>query len=128
MSIPVIKFVAPIVDEHGGRFNEAIVYPIKVKCNALTCLDAELENGEGDYIVSNEVEAITYSVQYYYSAQTLADGFRSRTLREEVSGAYTNVFNVDVGDAEVLAILGSLQRHEEKLLNAVKADIIRRFS
>ena len=127
MSIPVIKFATPIVDEHGGRFNEALVYAMQLRCNSFTDLDAEAENGEGNYTVTNEVEAITYRVQYYYSEQTLADGFRSRTLKEEVDGAYTNVFNVDVDDPEVLAILGSDQSHEEKLLNAVKVDIIRRY-
>ena len=125
MSTPARVFEAPITDEYGGRFTLAVVGILEVGGNAFTGLKSV--NCEGNYTVTNEVEAITYKVQYYYSEQTKAEGHRSRPLKNEIDGAFSDVFNVDVDDPEVLAILGSDQGHEEKLLNAVKVDVIRRY-
>ena len=125
MSIPVKTFSTKITDEYGGVFAMAFV---AVRQFVKNSLDSGLsESCDGNYSITNAVEAITYKANYWYSDETKAAGKRSRPLKNEVDGGFSDVFEVDIDDPEVIQILASDQDHYEKILNAIKVDVIRRY-
>ena len=126
MDIPARTFIAPLVDEYGWLFKKAVVGILALEGNAITGLKSV--NCEGNYAIENDVEAIAYKVMFYCSDETKAAGYRSRPLKREESGAFTDAFNVDMANPEVIEILKSGKGHEEKLLSAVIADIELRYS
>lgn len=122
----VKTFNAKISDEYGGQYPQAI---IAIRAFSETSQNTGYsENCTDEYQMESELDAITYQANYWYTAQTKAQGRRSRPLVAEVDGAFTDVFEVDLGNPAVTAVLESNLPHTDKILRAVELDLIRRFA
>ncbi len=126
MNTPVKTFLSRVVDEYGGEYHQAF---IAVRAFSETSQNTGYsENCEDNYNIESELEAVTYKVNYWYSEQTKADGRRSRPLIQDVNGAFTDVFEVDIEHEEAIQILNSAMAPFDKILHLIQADVIRRFS
>lgn len=125
MTTPVKTFFSKITDEYGGEYPQAFV---AVRAFSETSQNTGYsENCEDDYKIETELEAITYKVNYWYSEKTKADGKRSRPLINEGADGFTDVFEVDLENAETVQILASAMAPTDKVLHVIKTDVIRRF-
>ncbi|QDP63246.1 MAG: hypothetical protein Unbinned1520contig1002_44 [Prokaryotic dsDNA virus sp.] len=126
MKTPALTFFSKVTDEFGGEFPLAFVSVRKWSESSQT--SGESIDGRADYAVESDVEAIAYKVSYWYTPETEAAGKRSRPLLIDKNGTFTDVLNVDMEDAEVVAILAGDSDHVSKILLAIKADITRKFN
>ena len=126
MTTPVKTFTAHITDEYGGEYPQAVV---AIRAFSETSQNTGYsENCEEAYKVETEIDAITYKVNYWYSAQTKAQGRRSRPLISDVDGAFSDVLEVDLDQPDVMSILGGSLHPVDKVLQAIKIDLLRRFA
>jgi hypothetical protein len=126
MTTPVKTFFAKVTDEYGGEYPQAFV---AVRAFSETSQNTgRSENCEANYVIETELEAITYKVNYWYTEQTKANGKRSRPLINDDNGVFSDVFTVNLEDPEVIQILDSAMEHNDKILHAIKSDVMRKFS
>jgi len=125
MTAPVKTFTAKVTDEYGGVYPQAIV---AIRAFSETSQNTGIsENCEENYKVETELEAISYQVNYWYSAQTKAQGRRSRPLATDEAGEFTDVFEVNLELPEVINTLSSNIQPTEKVLQVIKLDFMKKF-
>jgi hypothetical protein len=122
----VKTFFSTVVDEYGGVFEQAFV---AVRAFSKVSQDTGYsEECEGEYLITSELEAITYKVNYWYSEKTMSEGRRSRPLKVDNAGVLSDVLTVDLESPEVVEILATDMDPIERVLRAIKADAVRKFS
>lgn len=126
MATPVLTFHSKVTDEYGAEFPQALLAVRAVAESSQTTMYSE--SLEGVYDMNSDLEAITYKVNYWYTDQTKAAGKRSRKLIRDENGSFTDEHTVDLDDPEVATILNGDSGHVEKVLQAIKADITRKFN
>ena len=124
MTNPVKTLTCTIVDQFG-RMDGAFAAIYGVSSSAQTT--AKAENTTQGYVIKNQVEAISYNANYWYNHQTQIDGYRSRPLKVEEDGVYTEVMLVDLERPEIQAILDSNLTPLECALECAASDLKRRF-
>lgn len=126
MTTPVKVFNTKITDEYGGEYPQAVV-AIRAFSESSQNTGTSADCVEA-YKMEIELEAITYKANYWYTAQTKAQGRRSRPLvGEDGDGEFSDVFEVDLDLPEVAVILASNTPQVEKVLQAIRADMLKRF-
>lgn len=125
MNMQVKTLTCTIVDEYGGRYDGAFVAIRGASSSSQTTLRSE--DCEADYVVDNNVEAISYHANYWYNMQTRADGKRSRPLKIEEGDGFTDVLLVDLNHPEILSILSGNLTATERDLACAESDLMRRF-
>ena len=123
---PVKTFFAKVTDEYGGEYPLAFVAVRAFSETSQTT--GHSENCEDNYNVESELEAITYKVNYWYTEQTKSDGKRSRPLIHEDNGVFSDVFTVDLEASDVVQVLAGDMEHFDKVLQAIKYDVTRKFN
>jgi hypothetical protein len=126
MTSQVKTFFSKVTDEYGGEYPNAFVAVRAFSETSQTT--GYSENCEDSYSIESDLDAITYRVNYWYSDITRANGKRSRPLNHEENGVFSDVFTVDLMDLEVIKILSGDYGHTDKVLDAIKADITRKFN
>jgi hypothetical protein len=125
MSRPVKLFNARVPDGYGRTFDEAVVAvrafseTSQNTANSVNCISA--------YHVEQEVEAITYKVNFWYSPETKTEGFRSRPLLVDIAGVFTDVLEVNLDDPGVTQILSGAGDQVDNILNAIEYDFRSKF-
>ncbi len=115
-----------IIDEYGGRYDGAFAAIRGASSSSQTTMRSE--DCESNYVVDHNVEAISYHANYWYNMQTRADGKRSRPLKIEEGGGFTDILLVDLNHPEILAILSSDMHQPERDLACAESDLMRRFT
>lgn len=126
MTEPVGTFFAKVTDEYGGEYPDAFLAVREHSESAQTT--SRSETCEGVYVTESRFEAITYKVNYWYTDQTKAEGKRSRPLLNDSDGVFTDVFVVDLDNPQVSQILDSDLQYDTKIIEAIAADVRRKFS
>lgn len=136
----VTTFDCSVIDQFG-KIDNAFVAIYGVCANAIR--KAEATNIRSEYDLSNNVEAITYHANYWYTRQAEADGYPSQQVKEEeelspeVKDAegnitqkrefrVTEVLTVDLSHPDVVNILASNMQPLECDLACAASDVIRR--
>jgi len=121
----VKEFIAPsITDEYGGKFPQA--YVAVWDWSESSQRTGTSKEGETEYDVSLEVEAISYKWNYWYN-QSLKGNLPSRPAKQFIDGEFTSVFTVDLENPAVINILNGTGDPETNILNAIEFDIKTRF-
>ena len=125
METPVKTFHAPITDEYGGQYPQALVAVRDWANYALesgTSIDCE-----GNYKIESDIDAITYKANYWYSGELKASGKRSRPLLHETEEGFSDVFKVDLEHQQSIGIINGDLDPINKVLHLIRLDITRRF-
>jgi hypothetical protein len=125
MNMQIKTLTCTILDEYGGRFDGAFV-AIR-GASIYGQLTSKSEDCESDYVKVNKVEKISYHANYWYNMQTRADGMRSRPLKIQEDGAFTDVLLVDMSHPEIVAILELDLDTQECKFTCAESDLKRRF-
>ena len=126
MTIPVKVFTTQITDEYGGVYPNAVV---AIRAYSETSQNSAVsEDCTENYIVETELDAITYKANYWYTTTTKDHGRRSRPLISDDSGLFTDVFEVNLEDENIINILASSLHPVEKILQAIEVDLLKRFA
>lgn len=129
------------VTDRYGRIDGAFVAIYGVCANAVR--KAEAQNKGEEYKLSNDVSAITYHANYWYSQQAESEGYPSQQIKEEEEVFFdvtdengsvtteskielTDILTVDLTHPDIINILYSNMEPLECDLACVESDIIRR--
>ncbi|MEE8288943.1 MAG: hypothetical protein V3R25_05975 [Nitrosomonadaceae bacterium] len=121
MTSPVRTLICTIIDEFGGKFDNAFVAIRGSSSSAQTTRRSE--TCEGEYVVKSKVEAITYQANYWYSTKTKSKGNRSRPLLIKDGPGYDDVINVDLSRHEIIEILAKGLSEEERDYACIESDL-----
>lgn len=117
-------FSCQIRNEYGGVFPGAFVAVRAWSENSQST--GVSEDCEGEYTIETELDAITYKVNYWYTNATKQEDWRSCPLIKKGEDGFTDVFEVDLDDAEIIQIMNSSMAPLDKVLQVIKADCVRR--
>ena len=126
MSTPVKTFEAKFTDEFGGVYLRAIV--AIHEWSQSSQITGRSEDCKEDYVIGTDVEGIAYKGRFWYSAETNADGFRSRSIVIDKGGEFDNLLNVDIEREEIKTVMDGDMDLEDKILLAIKLDFLHRFA
>jgi hypothetical protein len=126
MTTPVKTFTAKFTDEFGGVSPQAII--AVHRWSATSQISGESEDCKKDYKVSTDNEAISYTGRFWYSAATLANGFRSRSVVIDKDGTFESLLDVDIEREEIRTVMSGDMDHKDKILLAIKLDFLHRFA
>lgn len=127
MTKQVKSFTAPINDEYGGRFEDAVV---SVRDWVVTRQDkgSSPDLIQPYEIVTGEILGLTHKSSFWYNGTTKAQGEMSRPLRQkDGDGGLTDVFEVDLEAEEIKLIFDGAGDTEERILAAIAKDTQLRF-
>ena len=123
---PVKVFTCKIKDPYGGEYPQAVVAILDYAGNPV--IRGKAKDAESGYEVTNTIEYVSYKVQYWYSAQTKAQGFRSQPLLIEGGDGFTDMLDVDIEREDIANVLEGNLQVEDKILHSAKLDLISRFA
>ena len=122
----VKTFYCKIKDEYGQTFPQALV---AVRAfSEMSQNTGSSEDCEGEYFINGDTQAITYSLNYWYSDAHKAEGYRSRPFKIDNDGTLEDVIVADLTDAEVIGILSDDLDPMSRVLSAIKSDAVRKNS
>ena len=120
-----VKTVTCTIVDQFGRMDGAYAAIYGICSNAETKMVAT--NTTDGYETTSRIEGISYNANYWYNHQTQIDGYRSRPLKVEEGGVYTEILTVDLDRPEIREIIAlGLEQPERDLLCAV-SDLTGRF-
>lgn len=125
MTVQVKTLTCSIVDQFG-RIDGA--YAAVYGTSSSLQMTAKATTTTEGYVISNQVEAISYNANYWYNHQTQIDGYRSRPLKVEENGVYTDILMVDLSHPEINDILEANLTPLECALACAESDLKRRFA
>lgn len=126
MTTPVKTFTAKFTDEFGGVYPQAIIAVHKWSATSQT--SGHSEDCKEDYKIVTDNEAISYTGRFWYSAETNANGFRSRSIVIDKDGMFDSLLDVDIDREEIKVVMSGDMVHEDKILLAIKLDFLHRFA
>jgi hypothetical protein len=124
IAIKVIPSIA-ITDEYGMTFHSAEATIFNVSETTHRVLRGNEDTGV--YDENFDTKALAYEVNYYYDQSKKAEGFRHRPLAvNDGEGGFTRVLEVDFALPAVININESLLTGDEKIFQAIEADLMHR--
>lgn len=118
-------FECPIIDEYGGSYPNAIV----------AILDGHEYSNRGfhaddigsELVFESSIDGVSYEVMYYYG-EDFVGKYRSRPLKIKSDEGFTTSIPVDMEHVESEQIQHRAIDPDEKIIQLIKADLIRRFT
>lgn len=124
--MPVKLFASKVVDEYGGEYPEAIV---AIRTFSETSQTTGSSNNCADsYAIEQDLEAVSYQANYWYSEKTKLEGKRSRPLIVDEGEEFTSVLTVDLDNPSVLAVLNGHYDPVDKVLRMIEIDFKAKYN
>jgi len=85
-------------------------------------------DGEADYVVEFNVEAIAYSGSYHQTTQAQAEGKSSRPLINTNTDEDPDLFKVDLEHTQSIQVINGALSPIDKMFRLIELDVTRRFA
>ena len=126
MTKPVKIVRAPVTDEYGGVFPEAVAVIFQGEVSHQTSFGTDDVHGSYSF-TGNGYNLITYRVSYWYDEAKYQQRARTRPLIQEINGVDTQVFTVDLSQPEISVYIGVEGDQEQQIINIIESDLMRRL-